>query len=111
MMESASCMTPIVDTEVSCAERLRVLADDTRIKVVQQLMDGPRRVHEINSALRLEQSLLSHHLKVLREARIVTAQRDGKAVLYWLTPEARSMLNEHAIELGCCQLVFKEAAG
>jgi DNA-binding transcriptional ArsR family regulator len=93
---------------VSCAERLRVLADDTRIAVIQQLMDGPRRVHEINRALGLEQSLLSHHLKVLREARIVMAQRDGKAVLYWLTPEVKSMINEHAIELGCCQLVFNE---
>lgn len=109
MGQSANCMQQITDSAISCAERLRVLADATRIAVVQQLMSGPKRVHEINSALRLEQSLLSHHLKVLREARIVTAQRDGKAVLYWLTPEARGMLSEHAIELGCCQLVFNEA--
>ena len=46
----------------NCATKLKVLADDTRLAVVRQLMAGPQQVNEINTILNLEQSLLSHHL-------------------------------------------------
>jgi len=73
--------------EVSCASLLKMLADETRLAVVRQLMEGPKHVGEMNETLGLEQSLLSHHLKILREAGLVTSKRDGKAVLYSLAPE------------------------
>jgi len=86
---------------------LKVLADETRLAVVRQLLDGPRRVHELNEALGAEQSLLSHHLKVLRQARIVDAARDGKAVLYRLSPDVESRRRGKIIDLGCCSLSFE----
>ena len=61
----------IETTEVSCADLLKVLADETRLAVVQQLMSGSRHVGAINAELQVEPTLLSHHLKVLREAGIV----------------------------------------
>jgi DNA-binding transcriptional ArsR family regulator len=54
----------------------------------------------------LEQSLLSHHLKVLRKEGFVEAMRDGKAVLYSLTPEVQRANAGRAIDLGCCLLCF-----
>jgi len=90
----------------SCASMLKVLADETRLKVVRQLIDGPRHVHELNEAMGAEQSLLSHHLKVLREGGIVEAQRDGKAVLYRLSPEFESRRRGKVVDLGCCRLSF-----
>jgi len=63
------------------------LGDETRLAVVQALLDGPRNVGEINTRLKLEQSLLSHHLQVLRRAGVVVSERDGKAVRYRLAPE------------------------
>ncbi len=98
-------MEPV--TDVSCAEILKVLADETRLAVVQQLMQGPRRVGQINDELQVESTLLSHHLRVLREAGIVTGEREGKAVVYRLTPDVESKRRGAALELGCCRLVFE----
>ena len=94
-------------TQISCASLLKVLADETRLAVVRQLIDGPKHVGEINESLGLEQSLMSHHLKVLREAGLVIGERDGKAVLYSLSPEFRSSSRGEAIDLCCCRISFE----
>lgn len=90
----------------SCASVLKVLADETRLAVVRTLMGGARHVGEINAVLGLEQSLLSHHLKVLREAGLVESERDGKAMLYRLSPGVEARRAGTAIDLGCCRLSF-----
>jgi len=92
---------------VSCATLLKALADETRLAVVRKLMDGPKHVGEINEQLQVEQTLLSHHLRVLRELGIVEAQRDGKAVLYRLASHVESAAHNKAIDLGCCSLTFE----
>lgn len=89
-----------------CARQLKVLADTTRLSVLKLLMEGPKHVGELNSVLNLDQSLLSHHLKILREAGFVEATRDGKAVLYNFVPSIRKIDNHQAIDLGCCLLSF-----
>lgn len=93
--------------EVSCAELLKVLADETRLAVVRQLMAGPKQVGEINQELQVEKTLLSHHLRVLRDAKIVEAERRGKGVLYRLSPEVESKRRGEGIDLGCCQITFE----
>lgn len=94
------------ENEVSCADVLKVLADETRLTVVRQLLRGPRYVGEMNDELQIDKTLLSHHLKVLRDAGIVEAERDGKAMLYRLAPEFESKRSGTGLDLGCCQLVF-----
>jgi ArsR family transcriptional regulator len=89
---------------VECADRMKVLSDATRLFVLRALLRGPRTVSELNASLRLEQSLLSHHLQVLRKAGFVAAAREGKSVRYSIAPEARAPGN--AIELGCCRISF-----
>jgi ArsR family transcriptional regulator len=76
------------------------------LAVVEILMAGPRRVGEINERLPIGQSLLSHHLKVLRDAGLVEASRDGKAVLYNLSAAAAASPYQKGINLGCCVLAF-----
>jgi ArsR family transcriptional regulator len=98
-------MTPSPQAPAACALLLKVLADQTRLAVVRQLLDGPRYVGQLNESLRLDQSLLSHHLRILRGAGIVESRRDGKAVLYRLAVRARR--RGDAIDLGCCRLVFQ----
>lgn len=93
-------------TEVSCAALLKVLADQTRLAVVEQLLDGPKHVGEINDSLGIEQSLLSHHLRVLRQAGLVEAERDGKQVLYRLSQETQGRRQGKALNLGCCLISF-----
>ena len=92
-----------------CAEILRVLADSTRLGVVRLLLDHPQRVGELNAVLRIDQSLLSHHLRVMRDAGLVQANRDGKAVRYRLAPQLAARRLKNGIDLGCCQLRFNDA--
>jgi ArsR family transcriptional regulator len=89
-----------------CVGKLKVLADTTRLAVLEILMEGPKHVGELNTVLNVEQSLLSHHLKVLRQEGFVEATRDGKAVLYSLTPAVQWGKAGRAIDLGCCFLSF-----
>lgn len=70
-------------------------------------MRGPMHVGEINAAMQVESTLLSHHLKVLRDAGLVLAQRDGKAVLYRLAPDV-AVGEDRAVNLGCCVLSFED---
>src|SRR5262249_84949 len=87
-----------------CADFLKLLADKTRLAVIQQLLAGPRRVYEINAGLGIDPTLLSHHLRVLRDAGLVRADRKGKFLLYRLAPQVRLMQRPRIIDLGCCQL-------
>ncbi len=96
----------VAGEDVSCARVLKVLADETRLAVVEQLLGGPKHVGEINENLRVEQSLLSHHLRVLRDAGLVTSQRDGKRVLYALAKAIQGRRSGRAIDLGCCSISF-----
>ncbi|WP_107668308.1 helix-turn-helix transcriptional regulator [Cyanothece sp. BG0011] len=91
----------------SCADKLKILADTTRLSVLRILMEGSKHVGEINDVLGLEQSLLSHHLKILRQAGLVTTTRDGKSVLYHFVPTIRQKGVTNVIDLGCCLLSFE----
>ncbi|MCH9648975.1 MAG: metalloregulator ArsR/SmtB family transcription factor [Deltaproteobacteria bacterium] len=104
--ESPEASRQTNDESSDCAERLRVLADRTRLEVVRLLFTGAKHVGELNESLAIDQSLLSHHLRVLREAGLVIGERDGKAVLYRLAPGVRVKAGQEAIHLGCCSLSF-----
>lgn len=89
-----------------CADRLKVLADKIRLGVLRVLLRGPRPVWEINEEIGIDQSLLSHHLRTLRDAKLVVSERDGRTVLYRLAPGIRARSGESGIDLGCCFLSF-----
>jgi ArsR family transcriptional regulator len=89
-----------------CSEKLKVLADATRLAVIEVLLAGPKRVGDLQTHLRVEQSLLSHHLAVLREAGFVAAERDGKGFLYRIAPEVARAVSGNVLDLGCCRLSF-----
>jgi len=100
-------MSTSIDRNEGCVTKLRVLADRTRLAVLRELLPGPRRVGELNRHLAIPQSLLSHHLRVLRDAGLVAAERRGKGVVYRLAPRVRVAPGEEAIDLGCCRLSFR----
>jgi DNA-binding transcriptional ArsR family regulator len=93
-------------TMATCSRALKLLADETRLAVIEQLLSGPRHVHEINSELCVDPTLLSHHLRVLREAGLVATEREGKSILYRLASEVRLAQRGRAIDFGCCRLSF-----
>jgi DNA-binding transcriptional ArsR family regulator len=69
---------------------LKALASPVRLGAVIELSVGPRCVHELQEALRIDgrevsQPLLSQHLKVLRSAGLVSATRRASEITYQLT--------------------------
>ena len=69
------------------ADLFKVFSDTTRIKILYSLMPGERRVADIAEAVGATQSAVSHQLRILKTARLVRFQRDGKNVLYSLADD------------------------
>jgi DNA-binding transcriptional ArsR family regulator len=65
---------------------LMALADPTRRHVLEQLRSGPKSVGAIAAALPVSRPAVSQHLKVLREARLVTDRPEGARRLYFIDP-------------------------
>lgn len=76
------------------AGRARALADPTRLSIAAALdqADGELCVCDLAWVMERADNLVSHHLRVLRSAGLVTSRRDGKMVLYRLTVSGRVML-------------------
>ncbi|UPQ85020.2 metalloregulator ArsR/SmtB family transcription factor [Ignavigranum ruoffiae] len=72
------------ELSMQVVDLLKVLADDTRLRVLMLLRDQPLCVSQIQKILDLPQSTLSKHLAKLREAQLVKPQKDGKFVKYHL---------------------------
>lgn len=70
------------------ALRFRALGDETRLYLLELLTAGERTVADLMSATALGQSLVSHHLRTLRQAGLVLTRRDGRWVHYTIAPIA-----------------------
>ena len=82
-------MTSIADrTRAVAALRFRALGDETRLRVLETLAAGERCVGDLMDALGLGQSLVSHHLRTLRDAGLVTVRRDGRWAYYGIAEPA-----------------------
>ena len=67
---------------------LKALADPLRLQILESLSEGERCVCDLTDGLGLAQSKLSFHLRVLREAGLVTQRTSGRWSYYCLEPEA-----------------------
>lgn len=70
------------------ALRFRALGDETRLRVLEALAGGERCVSDLMAALGLGQSLVSHHLRTLRQAGLVSVRRDGRRIHYAIAEPA-----------------------
>lgn len=70
------------DQTAQLAETFGLLADPTRLSIVITCKDEERSAGEIAEILGVSASLTSHHLRLLRAARILRSERRGKQVFY-----------------------------
>src|ERR1700731_2675015 len=70
------------------ADAMFALSAPSRVQILGCLLDGSLAVGEITALLGMEQSAVSHQLRVLREANLVRVERDGKRRLYALSGDA-----------------------
>lgn len=74
------------------SELFRVLADESRTKILYLLADGELCVHHLAEVLDLTLPTVSHHLRLLKLMRLVKSRRDGKHVYY-------SLIDDHIVRL------------
>lgn len=76
------------------AALFHALSDETRLRIVERLQNGEQCVCDLTDAFRAGQSRLSFHLKVLKEAGLVTDRPAGRWTYYALNPEALEELEQ-----------------
>ena len=83
------------DQVVELAEMFRLMSDPTRLKIILACLDHAAAVGEMAERLGISASLVSHHLRLLRAARLLQADRRGRQVFYAVQDEhIRSMLSD-----------------
>ena len=84
-MESYPELKDVPEEElIDLAELFKMFADSTRIKILYDLFQGEKNVTEICNDLEMNQSAISHQLKMLKAAGLVKARRQGKSIFYSL---------------------------
>jgi ArsR family transcriptional regulator, nickel/cobalt-responsive transcriptional repressor len=80
---------PAVTSDVAerLADTMFALSTPSRVLLLGSLLDGPRSVSDLMEALGMEQSAVSHQLRVLREHELVRAEKVGRTRLYALYDE------------------------
>lgn len=67
---------------IELAEVFHLLGDPTRLRIVISCLDESQSVGYIADTLKVSSSLVSHHLRLLKGARLVRAERRGRNVFY-----------------------------
>src|ERR671918_939177 len=83
---TASADEPLRDLQ-SARDLLKAWASPVRLGIVRELSQGGKYVHELVAALGVSQPLVSQHLRVLRNSRIVTTRRQAREIQYDLTDD------------------------
>lgn len=78
---------PSEDTITAISQVFKVFGDNTRIRILWHLFDSEYCVYDIAKTLDMSQSAISHQLRILKQARLVKARRDGKNTFYSLDDE------------------------
>ena len=94
MEEPATYYPGAVPIEIlfELSEFFKFFGDTTRIRIIQILLAGEISVNEIAEKLQLEQSVVSHQLRILRTANLVKPRRDGRKMFYSLDDEHIGMI-------------------
>ncbi|TWT65246.1 ArsR/SmtB family transcription factor [Allorhodopirellula solitaria] len=94
--------------EIRCAAYFKALAEPLRLQIVRALQAGPLSVSDLALALDQEMGTVSHHLRVLYHADLVTTQREGKYIYYSLSSDFHKQPSKTtevgSLDFGCCKL-------
>ena len=81
----------------SVAETMQALATPSRLLILGRLREGPATVNELAAAVEMEQSAVSHQLRMLRHLGLVDGQRHGRSVTYALYDDHVAELLDQAV--------------
>lgn len=85
------------DAVGTAAQTLQALATPSRLRILLRLREGPCPVGELADAVEMEQSAVSHQLRMLRHLGLVTGVRDGRRISYRLYDNHVAQLLDEAL--------------
>ena len=77
----------------SLSSLLQLVGENSRLQILCILRQGEHCVCEINKHIKASQSLISHHLKDLKDGGLIKDNKKGLNVFYSLTPEGKRIIN------------------
>lgn len=80
------------------ADLFKVFGDKTRVRILYVLFEHELCVYDIANLLEMNQSAISHQLRVLKQARLVKYRRNGKEVIYSLADDHVKTIFDQALE-------------
>lgn len=89
---------PDEDTLIDLSELFKVFGDSTRIKILTALSHGELCVCDLSKLVGMTSSAVSHQLKILRSAKLVSCRRDGKTVFYALADDHVTTIIRQGLE-------------
>ena len=102
IVNAVNAQMPDEEILYDLAELFKVFGDSTRIKILYVLFESEMCVCDIAQLLNMNQSAISHQLRVLKQSKLVKYRRDGKTVFYSLADgHVRTILGpgmEHVAE-------------
>jgi DNA-binding transcriptional ArsR family regulator len=78
-------------TAAHLAELFGAFSDTSRVRIISVLVKGEQNVGALAKAVGLSQSAVSHHMRALRQMRLVQARKDGRQVFYCLDTHVASL--------------------
>ncbi len=87
---------------LECVGALKALGEESRLRILRVVSNEPLDVSQIADRLHISPYNVSKHLRVLRDARLLQVQREGKRRLYSLAPGVSGTRRLKVLDLGCC---------
>ena len=87
VVQEVRALLPEEEKLADLADLFKVFGDSTRIRILFVLFQSEMCVCDLAQSLNMNQSAISHQLKILKQAKLVTGRREGKSVIYSLADE------------------------
>ncbi len=89
------------DAIVQLADLFRLMGDPTRLRIILACLNDPISVGDIAARLELSPSLVSHHLRLLKAARVLRGERRGKQIFYFaMDDHIRCVIDDMVAHVG-----------
>ena len=101
LIDGEVCMPKTILDEHSAAhvaELFRAFSDTSRVRIMSALLSGEKNVSTLAGLVGISESAVSHHMRGLRQMRLVVARKDGKEVYYRVDDEHIIALFQQGVE-------------
>ena len=98
IIDKVQAHMPSEDVLYDLTELFRIFGDSTRVRILYVLFESEMCVCDIAALLGLTQSAISHQLRALKGARLVSSRREGKTVFYSLADDHVKTIIDQGLE-------------